>query len=496
MTAQTSSSAVALRLNTLQDLPAAVARPHYERASLSAGILHIGPGNFHRSHQAVYLDRLMNDGHAHDWAIVGASIMPSDQRLRDILVEQDYLTTVVEQVDGASSAQVTGCMIDYLPVADTDAILAAMCSPDTRIVSMTITEGGYFLSASTGHFDPTHPAIAGEANADTPGTVFGLLVVALRERRAAGTPPFTVMSCDNLPHNGRIAREATVGTARLIDESLADWIDENVSFPNAMVDRITPATGERELGSIVDDHGIDDQAPVFCEKFMQWVLEDNFSNGRPPFELAGVQIVPDVTPFEMLKIRVLNGGHALIAYPAALLGIEFAHDAMGNPLISGFLDRVEREEVIPTVPPVPNTDKAQYYETIVRRFANPAIGDTIQRLCHDGSNRQPKFIVPTIADRLAEGHSVSGLALGCAFWCRYCAGTDEQGNSITPNDTSHAILQPAALAARARPATWLEQPDIYGDLGENAAFAATFEAALNAIWADGTEAVLKRFSQS
>lgn len=487
------TDAIDLRLDSLPDLPEAVARPSYRRTDLSPGILHIGPGNFHRSHQAVYLDRLMNDSLALDWALIGASIIPNDRRLRDILLRQDCLTTVVEQDNGEASARVTGCMTDYLPVGNTGAILAAMTNPDIRIVSMTITEGGYFLDASTGHFNRDHPTIVAEASAEIPSTVFGLMAVALRQRRDAGIAPFTVMSCDNLPHNGRIAREATVETARLIDAELGNWIDQNVCFPNAMVDRITPATGERELTSVVADHGIKDQAPVFCETYLQWVLEDNFSNGRPPFERAGVQIVSDVTPFETLKIRVLNGGHALIAYPAALLGLEFAHEAMAHPLIRGFLDKVERREVIPTVPPVPDTDTAAYYDTVVKRFSNPAIGDTIERLCHDGSNRQPKFIVPTLGERLADGETIDGLALGCAFWCRYCAGTDDRGNPFAPNDAAHETLKEVALAARERPAAWLEQADIYGDLGANPVFVDAFATALTAIWIEGSEAVLTRF---
>lgn len=487
------TDAMNLRLESLPDLPDAVARPTYRRSDLSPGILHIGPGNFHRSHQAVYLDRLMNDGVALDWAIIGASIMPGDRHLRDMLLRQDCLTTVVEQDNGETSARVTGCMLDYLPVGNTGSILAAMTNPDIRIVSLTITEGGYFLDASTGHFDVEHPTIQAEATAEVPTTVFGLLAAALRQRRDAGVQAFTVMCCDNLPHNGRIAREATVETARLIDPALGEWIDANVCFPNAMVDRITPATGERELTSIVADHGIKDHAPVFCETYLQWVLEDSFTAGRPAFEKAGVQIVSDVTPFETLKIRVLNGGHALLAYPAALLGLEYAHEAMAHPLIRGFLDKVERREVIQTVPPVPDTDTVAYYETVVRRFANPAVGDTIERLCHDGSNRQPKFIVPTLAVRLAEGQSIDGLALGCAFWCRYCAGQDDKGNPFAPNDASYESLKATALQARERPAAWLEQPEIYGNLGSNPAFVAAFEAALNAIWAEGSEAVLTRF---
>lgn len=496
MSVATISDPVRLSLDTIDALPKGIERPTYQRDELTHGILHIGPGNFHRSHQAVFLDRLMNAGLAKDWAITGASIMPGDVRLRDLLLEQDCLTTVVEQSDGKTNARVTGCMIDYLPIGDTQAILDVMESETTRIVSMTITEGGYFLDARTGHFDPTHPAIAAEVNADAPGTVFGLIVRALRNRRDAGLPPFSVMSCDNLPHNGHIAREATVETARLIDPALGEWIDTHVCFPNAMVDRITPATGERELTSIVVDHGVDDRTPVFCETFLQWVIEDKFACGRPPFESAGAQIASDVTPFEMLKIRVLNGGHALIAYPAALLGIELADEAMAHPLIRRFLEKVERTEVIPTVPPVPDTNAETYFDTILQRFSNPAIGDTIERLCFDGSNRQPKFIVPTMASRLESGDDVSGLALGSALWCRYCAGTDEQGQTLAPNDAKHTTLMSVALAARNRPVTWLEQHDIYGDLGSQAPLVNAFTKALNALWEDGTEAVLTRYIDS
>ncbi len=485
---------VPLSLATLDTLPARVARPGYSRGDLAAGLLHIGVGNFHRAHQAVYLDRLFATGRDHEWAILGAGVMPGDARTRDALLAQDCLTTIVEQSAARSEARVIAPMIGFLPVADAPAIVAGLADPAIRIASLTITEGGYFVSAATGHFDAAHPVIAADvAEPGAPASVFGILVAALRARRDAGAAPFTVLSCDNLPHNGAVTREATVGLARLIDPDLAGWIDDSVAFPNGMVDRITPATGDRERRIVADEFGIADAWPVFCEDFIQWVLEDDFPRGRPALEEVGVQFVPDVAPYERMKIRILNGGHATIAYPAGLLDVEFVHEAMGRPLLSTFLRKVERVEIIPVVPPVPDTDLADYFATIETRFANSKIADTVRRLCFDGSNRQPKFIIPSVADRLAAGAPVDGLALVSALWCRYCHGTTESGAVIAPNDPNWDRLTGAAQAARHDPAAWLAMDDIYGTVGKAGPFRAAFAAALSALWADGTEAVLQRY---
>ncbi len=233
--------------------------------------------------------------------------------------------------------------------------------------------------------------------------MFGLILAGLMRRRDDGIVPFTVMSCDNIPHNGHVTSDGVIGLARLIDEDLANWVSDNVAFPNGMVDRITPATTDRERGILAKEFGLEDNWPVFCEPFKQWVLEDHFTDGRPPLEKVGVQFVKDVAPYELMKIRILNGGHATIAYPAGLMDIHFVHEAMQEPLVRGFLAKLEHDEIIPTVPPVPDTVLEDYYQLIERRFSNPKIGDTIRRLCLDGSNRQPKFIIPTIADRLKAG---------------------------------------------------------------------------------------------
>jgi mannitol 2-dehydrogenase len=483
-----------LSLDGLAALPRGVGRPGYARGELAPGIVHFGVGNFHRGHMAVYLDQLFEAGRDRDWAIVGAGVTDHDSRMRTALAGQDWLTTVVEQSEQRSNARVTGAMVDFLVPGDGAAIAARLADPRIRIVSLTVTEGGYFIDSATGSFDAGHPAIrADAANPDDPRTVFGLILAGLRRRRQAGTAPFTVLSCDNLPHNGAVTGNAVAGLAAAIDPALAAWVQAEVAFPNAMVDRVVPATGERERQLLRDQFGVEDAAPVFCEDFRQWVLEDRFPAGRPALEAAGATFVANVTPFETMKLRILNGGHALIAYPAALMGITYVHEALRHELVGGLLAKVAKSEILPIVPPVPGVDLADYLALIQRRFANPKIGDTVRRLCHDGSNRQPKFIIPSIKDRLAQGAPVDGLALGSALWCRYCAGSTESGAEIAANDPSWERLQERARAARSDPRAWLGMRDIYGDVADSPVFAAAFGASLEALWADGTAAVLRRY---
>jgi mannitol 2-dehydrogenase len=485
---------IKLSAGALAEISRTAAVPAYKAADLSPGILHFGIGNFHRAHQAVYLDDLFNLGEGRDWALVGAGVRAADEVMRDKLRSQDLLTTVVEQEADNSSARVTASMIDFLRPGDSAAIINKLADPAIRIVSMTITEGGYYIDPATQAFNPKHPDMVYDAeHFDAPKTVFGLILAGLKRRRDIGLAPFTVMSCDNIPGNGHVTRNAVVGLAELIYPELASWVKANVAFPNGMVDRITPATSDRERRLLAEDYGIEDAWPVFCEKFRQWVVEDNFPLGRPPLEKVGVQYVTDVEPFEHMKIRILNGGHASIAYPAGLMDIHFVHEAMENELVRKFLDKVEHDEIIPIVPPVPDTDLEDYFRLIDRRFANPKIGDTIARLCLDGSNRQPKFILPSARDRLAQGGSVTGLALVSALWCRYCYGETDSGKPIPPNDDQWDRLQAHARRAKDDPRAWLEMADIFGDLAHNAAYVAAFSAALRSLWAIGSKATLEKY---
>ena len=486
--------AAKLSTGALSQLGEGVTTPNYDPARLTAGIVHFGVGNFHRAHQAVYLDDLFGLGEGHDWGLIGAGVRDADIAMRSTLARQDWLTTVVEQEAAQSTARVTAAMVDFLPIGDAGQIIAQLADPAIRIVSLTVTEGGYYIDPATQRFDPDHPEIAADAqHPDSPKTVFGLILAGLRRRREAGIIPFTVMSCDNIPGNGHVTQNAVAGLAQEIDPALAAWVRASVAFPNGMVDRITPATSDRERHMLEQGFGITDGWPVFCERFRQWVLEDNFPAGRPALEKVGVQFVPDVAPYELMKIRILNGGHATIAYPAALLDIHFVHEAMEEPLVRDVLRKLEREEIIPVVPPVLDTDLDAYYREVESRFANPKIGDTITRLCLDGSNRQPKFILPSAADRLAAGQSVTGLALVSALWARYCYGETESGQPIAPNDPSWDRLTAQAKTARDTPAAWLEMTDIFGTLGTNPAYVAAFTNALATLWAVGTRETLNRY---
>lgn len=483
-----------LSLANLPTLARTAAVPTYDRASLSPGIVHFGIGNFHRAHLAVYNDELFNQGRDRDWAIVGAGVMPSDHRTRTILASQDYLTTVVEQEAGKSEARITGSMIDYVEPQNAEAVIARLADPSTRIVSLTVTEGGYYIDPASGHFNPAHPDMVHDgASPDRPKTAFGMILAGLRKRRAAGLVPFTVMSCDNIPGNGHVTCDALAGLAELSDPGLAAWIRAEVAFPNSMVDRITPGTSDRERTLARELFGIEDGWPVFCEDFKQWVVEDHFPAGRPAWEEVGVQFVPDVAPYELMKLRILNGGHATIAYPGGLLDIHFVHEAMEHPLIGAFLAKLERTEIIPAVPPVPDTDLEAYYQLIERRFSNPKIGDTIRRLCLDGANRQPKFIIPVVLDRLRAGQPVDGLALESALWCRYCFGTTDSGVVIEPNDPVWDRLQAQSRRAKDDPQAWLAMDDIYGEVGRSPVFQAAFDKALRHLWAKGTAATLQAY---
>lgn len=479
-----------LSLSSLGDLPNNVSIPSYDRSDLSAGILHIGVGNFHRAHQAVYLDKLFNTGRDLDWAIVGAGIKSFDANRRALLQAQDWLTTVVELDPQEYSARVTGAMIDFLEVSG-ETLINKLADPAIRIVSLTITEGGYFVDAAGG-FDADHPEIVHDAaNPAAPQTVFGLILAGLQLRRLRGRAPFTILSCDNLPENGHVARQSVEGLAALISPDLRDWIAENVAFPNSMVDCITPGTSAREIAMVSEKFGIDDAAPVACEPFRQWVMEDCFPLGRPVLEHVGVEFVDDVVPYETMKLRILNAGHAAISYPSELLGYEYVHEAMADPDIVAWLVQLMRREVIPVLTPIPGVDFEAYLQTCVKRFSNPAIGDTITRLCQDGSNRQPKFILPTITEALVAGADIDGLALEVALWCRYCA---ETGCEL--EDERGALLAAAACATREDPCAFLRLEEVFGELSANDRLAAAFTRQIGLLWTQDPRYVLQGFSRS
>ena len=479
---------------TLPNLPAGVQRPTYNRSALTPGIVHIGLGNFHRGHQAWYLHRLMQQGLAHDWAIVGAGVRDNDEAQRKRLAAQDYLTTLIELDPKGRSAEVVGSMIDFVPVADGNGpLIAQMADPAIRIVSLTVTEGGYYIDPVTKGFDAGHPDIQYDAaHPDQPKTAFGAMVAALKQRRAAGTGPFTGQSCDNLQGNGAILRQTVVSLARLSDPDLADWINAECTFPNSMVDCIVPATGPKEL-ALAKTFGIEDAAPVTHENFRQWVIEDNFCAGRPDWDKAGATFTADVHSYEAMKIRILNGGHQIVANPGEILSVDFISGCMAHPLIHAYFSKVALTEIAPHVHPVPGMTPLAYVDLIDSRFSNPEIVDTVRRVAFDGSSRHTGFILPVLREALAAGTPTSGLALSQALWARMCAGTREDGSEIAANDPMWDDLTTAAMAAKDDPQQWLAQKALYGDLADNAAFATAFGDWLTMLWRDGTEKTIQAY---
>lgn len=479
-------------LNEIEKLGVKI--PSFDLTNIKAGIVHFGLGNFHRAHQAVYLNRLFNKGLDLDWGIIGAGNREPDILKKQELKKQDYLFTVIEQSANVSEAEVNGSLVDYFTHEDMEIMIETLCDESIRIVSLTITEGGYFIDSSTGKFDDKDEDIVYDSkNPNDPNTVFGIILKALKIRKEKGIKPFTIMSCDNIPHNGVVTKNTFVGLAKLSDEDFASWIEQNVAFPNGMVDRITPATTQKELDSVLNDFDLDDREVVYCEDFIQWVLEDNFPTGRPALEKVGVEFVSDVTPYEHMKIRILNGGHAIIAYIGGLLDVEYAYEAMDHPLILKFFKKIEENEILPVLPPVPNTNLNEYYLKIQERFSNPKIEDTIRRLCLDGSNRQPKFIIPTIADCIEKDVDFRGLALESALWCRYCYGTTESGTVIEPNDPSWNELNKKAIEAKDRPQAWIEMRHIYGNTADNKKFQEYFTKALNDIYEKGVVKAVEEY---
>jgi mannitol 2-dehydrogenase len=471
----------------------ALARPEYDRGSVSTGVVHFGVGGFHRAHQALFHDRLMNQGKALDWGICGVGVMPADERMRDVMRAQDGEYTLVEKhADGSLDARVIGSIAEYLFAPDDpEAVIEKLADPATRIVSLTVTEGGYNLDDRTGEFVADDPAVADDLEPGaTPKTVFGLVTEALRRRRERGIVPFTVMSCDNLQGNGTLARTAFTSFARLRDEDLGDWMEREVRFPNGMVDRITPATTEEDIEEINDRFDVGDRWPVVCEPFIQWVLEDSFTAGRPPYEQVGVQVVGDVEPYELMKLRLLNASHQAIAYFGYLCGYRFVHEAAQDPLFRDLLERYMDEEATPTLAPVPGVDLPEYKRTLIERFSNPAVRDTISRLCAESSDRIPKWLLPVVREQLAKGGEVRRSAAIVASWARYAEGIDEDCEPIEVVDRLSGRLTEIARRQRVEPEAFIANREIFGDLADDERFASPYRDALLSLLERGARATL------
>lgn len=420
-------------------LPSRIAVPRYDRAKVGQAIAHIGLGNFHRAHQALYLDDLFNARGPGPWGVCGIGLLPQDRAMAEALRPQDLLYTLVERDEGVETARIIGAQRGYLHApGEPDKVLAQLADPATRIVSITVTEGGYYLDHGTGELDQNHPNLRHDLeNPDeAPVSLYGYLAGALDRRRKAGTAPFTVLSCDNLQSNGEIARAMLTGFARLRDPALGSWIEAHVAFPNCMVDRITPVTTDlhrEQVKALLG--GVTDAWPVVAEPFRQWVVEDRFVGGaRPDLGAVGVQLVSDVRAFELMKLRMLNGTHSSLAYLGYLAGHETVAETVADPAFAAFARRLWTDEIIPTLAPPEGEDLPAYAEALLARYANPAIRHRTWQIAMDGSQKLPQRILGTLADNRAAGRPSPGLTLAVAAWMRYVGGVDENGAAIDVRD--------------------------------------------------------------
>ncbi len=460
--------------------------------SWRTGIVHLGLGAFSRAHLALYTE----DAGDPDWGILGVSLQRPDQR--DLLAPQDCLYTAVERGPEGATARIVTCLTGALVAPeDPEAVLAAMSAAATRIVTLTITEKGYCHDPATGRLNLTHPTIAHDlAHPAAPRGAIGFLVEALRRRQAAGQRPFTVLCCDNLPANGRVLAHLVEAFATQRDAALAAWITAETRFPCSMVDRIVPATTAADVAEVAALTGFEDAAPVIHEPFRQWVIEDHFVDGaRPRWEAGGAQFVTEVEPFEHMKLRLLNGAHSALAYLGYLGGHETIAQTLADPGYASFVERLWRDEIVPVVPPPPETDLLAYVAALAARFSNPAIRHRTWQIAMDGSQKLPQRLLGTIRERLARDLPLPCLALVIAGWIRYVGGVDEQGAPIDVRD-------PLGDRLRAVQAEWPEDPEarvravlalgqIFGeDLPADKRFTAAVTAAYRDLLAHGARAAV------
>ncbi len=481
--------------STLGALAASVRTPQYDRRKIVTRMVHVGVGGFHRAHQAIYTDDLLAGDS--DWGYCGVGLLKHDIRIRDVMRDQDCLYTVIERDNAGDQARVVGSMTEFLLAPDDpETVLEKMASPGCQLVSLTITEGGYYVHQGTGEFDVEHPDIQRDlANPHQPSCSFGYLLEAADRRRTRGLAPFTVMSCDNIQGNGDVAKKMLLAFAELRDPALRNWMEANVAFPNSMVDRITPATTEEHRALVRDQFGIDDEWPVTTESFKQWVIEDRFSQGRPAWEKVGAQMTADVLPYEKMKLRLLNASHQAICYSGMLLGLSFAHEALAEPLIRSLMETMMDMEVTPLLPQPEGIDLTAYKKTLVERFSNPAIRDQLSRIGTEGSARIPKFVLPSVAEQLQRGGPIDCLSYTVASWFRYLSGQSDTGQLMPIIDPMEAKLRERAKAGGKDPGPLLASREVFSaEVAEHPAFRIRVTEWLRSLYDEGTRATLQRLT--
>ncbi len=485
-----------LKKENLAEIGKLIPVPTYGRSADRAGIVHIGVGGFHRAHQAYYLHKLRQLGEASEWEICGIGLRQNDQKLHDIFKKQDHLyTLMVKHPNGKIEPEVIGSIVDFKMGTDhPEQVITRMAAPETKIVSLTITEGGYNFNPNTGAFNFDNPEIQHElAHPSDPKTVYGFLTAALKRRRDGGLPAFTVLSCDNIEHNGNMIQKMLLAFAKAQDQELAQWIAKEVRFPNSMVDRITPVTTEEDIKSLAETYGVEDAWPVTCEPFIQWVVEDNFSNGRPAFEKVGVQFVPDVVPYEKMKLRLLNAGHSVLGLLGVLHGHPTIDTCVNDKLFASYLRAFFDEEATPVLGNIEGIDLSEYKDSLLERFGNPNIKDGVDRICSESSAKLPKFLIATIQENLAAGGSIKYATLVLVAWCYYSdKQVNQNGQPLDIQDAMKAELHQAAKQTSSDPLAFIRQESIFGNLIDNERFTTVYKELVQRFY---TDVDIKQFMQ-
>ncbi len=479
---------------SLNALPAGIAIPSYDRSAVSCGIVHLGVGAFHRAHQAVYCDDVLNDG-AMEWGITGVSLRSA--AMREALLPQDGLYTLCTRSGEGDRYRVIGSLKQVLVAPeDPDRVLAVLSAPETRIVTLTVTEKGYCHDPASGDLVLSHPDIAHDLeHPDRPRSVPGYLVEAIRRRREKGLPAFTVLSCDNLPANGRTAKRILHQFAYERDAGLAAYVEAELACPSTMVDRIVPATTDDDRTGVAAALGVTDAWPVVAEPFCQWVIEDRFPAGRPHWDRHGVQFVKDVEAYELMKLRLLNGSHSTIAYLGYLAGHETVADAMADDMLAELVRRLMDEETTPTLPALPEIDLDAYKAALRERFANPALHHRTWQIAMDGSQKLPQRLLWTIRDLLARNAPFPVACLAVAAWIRYTSGQDETGKTVDVRDPLAATFARIHEAAGTDPVAltngFLAVPEVFGsDLPQDRDFIAALTEMLRLVLQKGVRAAM------
>ncbi len=489
---------VRLSLTSLSSVPESVSRPSYDIAAVTPGIVHLGVGAFYRAHQTVMTEAVLAAGDL-DWGIIAASLRSADTR--DALEPQDRLYTVsVKATEGETLAVIGGIRSVIVAPEDPERLVAAMADPAIRIVSLTVTEKGYCHDPATGTLNEAHPDVVHDlTNIERPRSAPGFIVAALVRRRVAGLEPFTVLCCDNLPANGRTVKRVLVRMAELLDPALGAFVRDSVACPSTMVDRIVPATTDADRERISRALGVRDAWPVITEPFTQWVIEDNFPQGRPRWECGGAQFVRNVEPFEHMKLRLLNGAHSTLAYLGSLAGHETVAAASNDPLFIAMLQGLWRE-AIPTLVQPEGQDLAAYCDALLERFQNRAIRHLTAQIAMDGSQKLPQRLLGTIRNNLEAGRPIRHLSLGIAAWMRYVTGVDEKCARFEVRDPLAARLQEVVAAAGTDIARLcdglLEIESIFGkDLPKNAIFRPAVLGHLQTLFRDGAQQAVRMVVQ-